>query len=43
MLLARIPGGQSTVLVTLKLGNRLLLVGHDSAGYLDSTVVWLPN
>lgn len=43
VLLARIPDARMTVLTTLRLGNRLLLVGSDGAGYLDSIVVWLPH
>jgi hypothetical protein len=43
VLLARIPGFPVNVLTTVQLGNRLLLIGSDSAGYLNSMAVWKAN
>ena len=31
-----------TVQTSVRLGNRLLLIGSDDAGYINTTVVWLP-
>ena len=42
VLLARIAPFVN-VQASVKLGNRLLLIGSDSAGYINTTVVWLPN
>jgi len=41
VLLARIAPFVN-VQASVKLGNRLLLIGSDSAGYINTTVVWLP-
>jgi hypothetical protein len=42
VLLARIAPAVN-VQTSVKLGNRLLVIGSDNAGYMNSTVVWLPN
>jgi len=41
VLLARIAPFVN-VQASVKLGNRLLLIGSDGAGYINTTVVWLP-
>lgn len=38
-----VPALPTNVMSTVRLGNRLLLIGNDNAGYLNSAVVWLPN
>lgn len=42
VLLARLMG-KPALTPAIRMGNRLLLLGRDHAGYLNSTVVWLPN
>jgi hypothetical protein len=42
VLLARIAPFVN-VQTSVKLGNRLLVIGSDNAGYMNSTLVWLPN
>jgi hypothetical protein len=41
VLLAHVPDAPMRVMTTIRLGNRLLLVGRDQSGYLRSTSVWL--
>lgn len=43
VLLARVYDAPFNLLTTVQLGKRLLLIGNDSNGYLNSMVVWTAN
>jgi hypothetical protein len=43
VLLARIVNAPAYVVRTVKLGNRLLLIGNDTYGNLNTMVVWKAN